>query len=929
MRLALSLAVVLLAAVPAVAETRPNVILFLADDLGWGDLGCYGHPAIQTPHLDAFAKQGVRLPQCYSASAVCSPSRSALLTGRTPHRNGVFTWISPGSECHLRKEEVTLPSLLNAAGYATCHSGKWHLNGQFNRPTQPQPNDHGYDWWMATQNNAGPSHKNPTNFVRNGKAVGPLDGFSAPLVVDEAVAWLKDHRNAEKPFFLAVWTHEPHLPIESDPQYQKPYEKIEDADVRQHHGNVTQLDAAFGKLMKALDDQKLAENTFVFFTSDNGPEGDGVTKRTRGSTGGLRGRKRSMYEGGIRVPGIARWPGKIPAGTTCDVPVIGSDMFPTMLGVAGVKVPADRKLDGVDVLPVLTGKAKEVARPVPLYWRLRMAPAPFRVAMRVGDWKILATEDLAKFELYNIAADPKETTDLQEKEKDRFEAMKKQLKALHEEIEKEGPDWWKRLTADGARPMPPPEQPPASAQPARPNVVWIVVDDMSANFSCYGEKLIQTPHVDRLAKEGTRFSRAFVTAPVCSPSRSALVTGMYQTSIGAHHHRSGRGTEKIHLPEGVVPVPALFKAAGYWTSLGGPRVQGNALAKSDYNFEWQRADLYDGNDWAGRKAGQPFFAQVMLHGGKNREGAAWATTAKNALGTLTSPDDVTLPPYYPRDPLLLRDWAAYLDAVRFTDKQVGDVIKRLEDEKLLDSTVVVFLTDHGISHARGKQFLYDEGTHVPLVLRGPGVAADRVRDDLVEHIDVAATSLALAGIPVPKAMQGRDVLAKGYQPRDAVFAARDRCDETVEHLRSVRTERFKYVRNYLPERPHLQPNRYKDNKPIVQKLRELHEAGKLDPLAERLLFAPKREAEELYDLAADPFETRNLAADPAHKATLEEMRRRLAAWEKETNDLGRQPEAEKMYDADMAVYLQGQTGRAAEVLKANIELMKKWAKEGK
>jgi arylsulfatase A-like enzyme len=257
------------------------------------------------------------------------------------------------------------------------------------------------------------------------------------------------------------------------------------------------------------------------------------------------------------------------------------------------------------------------------------------------------------------------------------------------------------------------------------------------------------------------------------------------------------------------------------------------------------------------------------------------------------------------------------------------VLKRLEDEKLLDSAVVVFLTDHGISHARGKQFLYDEGTHVPLVLRGPGVAAGKVRDDLVEHIDVAATSLALAGIPVPKTMQGRDVLARDYRPRDAVFAARDRCDETVEHLRSVRTERFKYVRNYLPERPHLQPNRYKDNKPIVQKLRELHEVGKLDPLAERLLFAPKREAEELYDLQADPFETKNLASDPAHKATLEEMRRRLAVWEKETNDHGRQPEPEKCYDADMAVYLQGQTGRQAEVLKANIELMKKWAKEGK
>src|SRR5262245_27680749 len=313
------------------AEKKPNVILFLADDLGYGDLACYGHERIQTPNLDAFAKQGVRLTQCYSASAVCSPSRSALLTGRTPHRNGVYTWIAAGSEVHLRTSEIALPKLLKEAGYATCHSGKWHLNGRFNDPAQPQPNDHGYDHWLATQNNAAPGHKGPVNLVRNGEPLGKRDGFSAPLVVDEAIDWLATKRDRARPFFLAVWTHEPHLPIETDPQFQKPYEDLAE-DVRQHHGNVTQLDHAFGKLLKALDERKLADTTFVFFTSDNGPEGDGTRGRTRGSTGGLRGRKRSMYEGGIRVPGIVRWPGHIQPGTTADAPVVGSDLFPTVLG---------------------------------------------------------------------------------------------------------------------------------------------------------------------------------------------------------------------------------------------------------------------------------------------------------------------------------------------------------------------------------------------------------------------------------------------------------------------------------------------------------------------------------------------------------------------------------------------------------------------
>jgi arylsulfatase A len=452
--LLLALALAPFTAAPALAQAdRPNVIIFLADDLGYGDLGCYGHPVIQTPNLDAFANQGVRLTQCYSACPVCSPSRSAILTGRTPHRNGVYTWIAAGSDVHLRTSEIALPKRLKESGYATCHVGKWHLNGRFNNPAQPQPNDHGYDHWLATQNNAAPNHRNPTNFVRNGTPVGPTEGYSALLVVDEAVRWLRQKREKSKPFFLTVWTHEPHLPIESDPLFQKPYASIADPDQRQHHGNVTQLDHAFGTLMKALDDQKLSDTTFVFFTSDNGPEGDGVKGRSRGSTGGLRGRKRSVYEGGIRVPGIARWPGRIPPGTTSDVPIIGSDLFPTVLAIVGVKPPDDRTFDGVNVLPVLTGKADAVERPVPFYWRLLMAPPRenLHVAMRKGDWKILASQDFKNIELYNLKADPKETIDRKDAEKELFVKMKAELMALDANILREGPDWWKRLTADGGR----------------------------------------------------------------------------------------------------------------------------------------------------------------------------------------------------------------------------------------------------------------------------------------------------------------------------------------------------------------------------------------------------------------------------------------------------------------------------------------------
>jgi arylsulfatase A-like enzyme len=494
----------------------------------------------------------------------------------------------------------------------------------------------------------------------------------------------------------------------------------------------------------------------------------------------------------------------------------------------------------------------------------------------------------------------------------------------------------------------------AQAADARPNVLWFIVDDMSAHFSCYGEKTISTPHVDRLAREGTQFNRAFTTAPVCSPGRSAFITGMYQTTIGSHHHRSGRGTEKIVLPEGVVPIPALFQKAGYYTCIGSGLPDaartGKAKAakkkagadgdggpggfgKTDYNFEWDRA-IYDSPDWAGRKPGQPFFMQVQLAGGKLRGGTDESAKrllerAKAEFGAATDPERVTLPPYYPRDPVLLRDWAAYLDSVRLTDKHVGDVVARLEREGLLDNTLIIFTTDHGISHARGKQFLYDEGTHIPFVVRGPGIEKGKVRNDFVELIDLAAISLAAAGIDIPHGMQAKNVLAKNYTPRAAAFAARDRCDETVERIRSVRTDRYLYIRNFYPKRPLLQPNAYKDGKSIVQTLRALHEAGKLNAMQQELLFSPARPEEELYEWTTDRYQVKNLAGDPAHRAALEKLRGELNRWMSETKDRG--PESEAMYDSDMAVYVGGGANKSKgeSPVAKNIALMKQWAREGK
>ena len=431
----------------------------------------------------------------------------------------------------------------------------------------------------------------------------------------------------------------------------------------------------------------------------------------------------------------------------------------------------------------------------------------------------------------------------------------------------------------------------------RPHVLWFVVDDMSAQFSCYGESLVETPHVDRLAREGMRFSKAHVTAPVCSTCRSAFITGMYQWSLGLQHHRSGRDQAKIKLPKEVVPVPELFRRAGYYTCNGSglPRSSGiKPRTKTDYNFEGHR-DLYDGPDWSGREEGQPFFMQVQMAGGKLRGGQRESCQrlikrARETFGNNVDARRVELPDYYPRDPVLIEDWTAYLEAVRLTDHHVGQVLKRLEEEGLYERTLILFMTDHGISHARGKQFLTYEGTHIPFVVRGPGITAGVVRDDPIEHIDMGAISLAFAGIKIPTWMQGQNVLSPDYQPRRAVFGGRDRCDETVEFIRSVRSQGYLYIRNYNPSRPHLQPSRYKDGKDILKQLRALHQDGALSPLQEQLLFSRIREGEELYDTRSDPYETRNLAGDPTVVAQLESMRQLLDNHLLKTRDAGFIPE---------------------------------------
>tara|TARA_B100001123_G_scaffold394898_1_gene476003 strand:+ start:4486 stop:5964 length:1479 start_codon:yes stop_codon:yes gene_type:complete len=462
----------------------------------------------------------------------------------------------------------------------------------------------------------------------------------------------------------------------------------------------------------------------------------------------------------------------------------------------------------------------------------------------------------------------------------------------------------------------------AGATIDRPNILWIVIDDMGLEFSCYGEDVIETPNIDRLASEGVRFTNAFLTAPVCSTARSSMITGMYQTTIGAHNHQSGRAKNKIYLPEPVVPIPQLFQDAGYFTSNGNYPKRSEGLGKSDYNFEWSES-IYDAPYYFKREINQPFFGQLQLLGGKHRHPAAWVKTdAKKFLGAKTNLKDVKLPPYYPRDSLILDDWAQYLDTVRYTDQLVGEIVDRLEQDGEMEDTLIILFGDNGISHARGKQFVYDEGIRTPLIIRGPGIERGVVRDDLIEHIDLAATSLALAGVSVPEWMQGDDFLSSNYRTKEAVFSARDRCGETVDMTRSVHTKRYHYIRNFFPDRPYLQPTNYKDTKPILIRIRELHAQGKLNALQEDLLLAPTRPVEELYDTVEDPYETVNLADNPDYASVLLSMRQRLESWMKHTKDPG--PESPEVYDLEMDYQINRNKGKAHEVVKSNVAMYKRW-----
>ncbi len=421
-------------------KRKPNIILMMADDLGYGDTGFNGNQIIKTPHLDNMAKDGVIMSNFHAAAPVCSPTRGSVVTGRQPFRYGIFS----ANVGHLPEAEITLPELLKAQGYGTGHFGKWHLGtlsktmsakGPTRKPEKnySPPSVHGYDHSFVTESAVatwdpsfgGRAKDNP--FWLDGKALAAEDpslkGGAGRVVMDRALDFIEQQVEADKPFFTIIWFHAPHAPVVAGPKYLAMYP--EHGDAAHYYGSITEMDEQVGRLRELLKELKVDDNTFISFTSDNGPEGKQVKKKHAGVTAGLRGRKRSLYEGGVRVPTVMLYPGVLPNNSVIDTAASTLDYLPTVLAMTGTPYPDDRAVDGDNILDVMQGKSL-AGRSIPFYHKSKLT-------LVKDNFKLMLNgKELTSVELYNLKADTAETTNIADKHPARVEAMKSEILAYRE-----------------------------------------------------------------------------------------------------------------------------------------------------------------------------------------------------------------------------------------------------------------------------------------------------------------------------------------------------------------------------------------------------------------------------------------------------------------------------------------------------------------
>ena len=368
----------LLTAFVSAEAKQPNVVLLLADDLGSQDLGCYGGP-VKTPTLDKLAAKGVKFTDFHAGAAICSPSRATLLTGRQHLRTGIYGVLQdPLHNAHLLKREVTIAEMLQQAGYETAHFGKWHIGMTSGKRKKPSIKEHGFDYWFGLSNGAHPSHKNPVNFRRNGKPVGPLKGYSCQLVIDDAIRWLKQRNQPDQPFFMNIWFNEPHAKLAAPDDIVSLYGSLKD-EAAIYSATVDNTDRAIGRLVAKLKQTGKLDNTLIIYSSDHG-------SYRSDRNGGLKGNKGSNFQGGLRSPGIFFWPRGFRGGRVENTPSGSVDLLPTICGLVGIEKPAGVHLDGTDLSPLLLEKGT-FKRSQPLFW---LAPSSGHLAtLREGRYTLM------------------------------------------------------------------------------------------------------------------------------------------------------------------------------------------------------------------------------------------------------------------------------------------------------------------------------------------------------------------------------------------------------------------------------------------------------------------------------------------------------------------------------------------------------------
>jgi arylsulfatase A-like enzyme len=419
----------------------------------------------------------------------------------------------------------------------------------------------------------------------------------------------------------------------------------------------------------------------------------------------------------------------------------------------------------------------------------------------------------------------------------------------------------------------------AAQDSARPNIVLIMAEDIGNDLACYGTDGVKTPILDKLADSGIRYTRFYTNSPICSPSRTALMLGMYQTSSNGHNHRSSvKGAPGLHY------LTHYLRQAGYVNRLGSKVIKRKS-GKTDINVRLDEPMF----DKSNPKPGQPFFQQIQLQVTHRQANDSRWQDLRASKEDPVKTAEIEIPPYLPDTPEVRLDWATYLDQIEQADLETSQILTDLKEKGELENSIIIWIGDNGRCQIRGKGYLYEDGIRCPLIIWGKGIEQGKVVDDLVSGIDLTATILALAGIDHPAQMQGQAFLSNPeYQTNDYVFCARDRWDEIVDCSRVVVGERYKYIYNFMPEVPFDAGQKYLDTdnvRPILPLLREMHKEGKLTP-EQAYFFRPQKEIEQLYDLDVDPWELNNLATSSEHQNTKEELQGKLFQWIGSANDHG-------------------------------------------